>query len=154
VDDKASPAGDALPRRVLDFTTCVLTILLRCDTRWIDTDRGVCRVTWRGAIPLETAEGAEIHVSAERLRAGHRPLPTSRGPGVAGENLRHGATTRRMRILSANMAVRCIAAAKAIGAESIAVATGSYDVAALAAAGATYAVANLAAKGAIEALLG
>lgn len=28
-------------------------IKLRCDTLWIDTDRGTCSLTWRGCIPLE-----------------------------------------------------------------------------------------------------
>jgi phosphoglycolate phosphatase len=46
-----------------------------------------------------------------------------------------------------------IAAAQAIGAESIAVATGSFDVAALAAAGATWALANLADPMAATALI-
>ncbi|KYF73429.1 hypothetical protein BE11_19920 [Sorangium cellulosum] len=40
-------------------------IELRCDTLWIDTDRGVCCVTWRGSLPYELARGAELHVTAE-----------------------------------------------------------------------------------------
>lgn len=47
-----------------------------------------------------------------------------------------------------------IAAAQAIGAESLAVATGSYTTAELAAAGATWAVADLASDGALDRLLG
>ncbi|WP_437977177.1 DUF2169 domain-containing protein [Sorangium sp. So ce295] len=38
---------------------------LRCDTLWIDTDRGVCCVTWRGSVPYEVARKAEIHVTAD-----------------------------------------------------------------------------------------
>jgi phosphoglycolate phosphatase len=47
-----------------------------------------------------------------------------------------------------------VAAAQAIGAESIAVATGSYDVATLQASRPTYAYSDLTAAGALEALLG
>lgn len=55
-------------------------INLRCDTLWIDTDRSVCCVTWRGSIPLEVAEGAEIHITA----AGGRQALS---PAVSGELL-------------------------------------------------------------------
>ncbi|EYF02223.1 Hypothetical protein CAP_7295 [Chondromyces apiculatus DSM 436] len=40
-------------------------IHLRCDTLWIDTDRGVCCVTWRGSVPLERPGGASVHLTAE-----------------------------------------------------------------------------------------
>lgn len=41
------------------------SIDLRCDTLWIDTDRGVCCATWRGTVAYEMAEGAEIHITAD-----------------------------------------------------------------------------------------
>ncbi len=41
------------------------SIDLRCDTLWIDTDRGVCCATWRGTVAYEQAEGAEIHITAD-----------------------------------------------------------------------------------------
>ena len=47
-----------------------------------------------------------------------------------------------------------VAAAKAIGAEAIAVATGTYDADALAACGADRVFASLAAPGAVDAILG
>jgi len=52
---------------------------LRCDTLWIDTDRSVCCVTWRGSIALETAEGGEIHVTGEGLRRAPSAAESPRG---------------------------------------------------------------------------
>ncbi|WP_437611785.1 DUF2169 domain-containing protein [Sorangium sp. So ce834] len=40
---------------------------LRCDTLWIDADRGICTLTWRGAVPLRhAAEDVTAVVTAER----------------------------------------------------------------------------------------
>ncbi|AUX20549.1 hypothetical protein SOCEGT47_010210 [Sorangium cellulosum] len=40
---------------------------LRCDTLWIDADRGICTLTWRGAVPLGHAgEDVTVVVTAER----------------------------------------------------------------------------------------
>ncbi|WP_437652720.1 DUF2169 domain-containing protein [Sorangium sp. So ce1182] len=42
---------------------------LRCDTLWIDADRGICTLTWRGAVPLRhPAEDVTVVVTAERPR--------------------------------------------------------------------------------------
>ncbi|WP_437289200.1 DUF2169 domain-containing protein [Sorangium sp. So ce406] len=43
---------------------------LRCDTLWIDADRGICTLTWRGAVPLRhLAEDVTVVVTAERPQA-------------------------------------------------------------------------------------
>ncbi|WP_437725966.1 DUF2169 domain-containing protein [Sorangium sp. So ce861] len=43
---------------------------LRCDTLWIDADRGICTLTWRGAVPLRhAAEDVTVVVTAERPEA-------------------------------------------------------------------------------------
>jgi hypothetical protein len=40
---------------------------LRCDTLWIDADRGTCALSWRGAVPLEQpAEVGTVVVSVAR----------------------------------------------------------------------------------------
>lgn len=41
------------------------SIELRCDTLWIDTDRGLCCVTWRGTVGLDSALGTEVHITAD-----------------------------------------------------------------------------------------
>ncbi len=47
-------------------------VRLRCDTLVIDTDRGICSLTWRGAVPLRhQAESGRVVVTAERLPATH-----------------------------------------------------------------------------------
>ncbi|WP_437735367.1 DUF2169 domain-containing protein [Sorangium sp. So ce1335] len=43
---------------------------LRCDTLWIDADRGICTLTWRGAVPLgDLGEDVTVVVTAERPHA-------------------------------------------------------------------------------------
>ncbi|WP_437572020.1 DUF2169 family type VI secretion system accessory protein [Sorangium sp. So ce542] len=52
--------GDAAPQEMR----------LRCDTLWIDADRGICTLTWRGAVPLRhAAEEVTVVVTAERPEA-------------------------------------------------------------------------------------
>ncbi|WP_437336520.1 DUF2169 family type VI secretion system accessory protein [Sorangium sp. So ce394] len=52
--------GDAAPQEMR----------LRCDTLWIDADRGICTLTWRGAVPLRhAAEDVTVVVTAERPEA-------------------------------------------------------------------------------------
>ncbi|WP_437945439.1 DUF2169 domain-containing protein [Sorangium sp. So ce296] len=52
--------GDAAPQEMR----------LRCDTLWIDADRGICTLTWRGAVPLRhAAEDVTVVVTAERPAA-------------------------------------------------------------------------------------
>lgn len=65
-----------------------------------------------------------------------------------------GATIEECRVVVIGDTPKDVAAARAIGAESIAVATGSYDVAALSACGPTYCFRDLSASGALDALLG
>ncbi|WP_437678421.1 DUF2169 domain-containing protein [Sorangium sp. So ce131] len=44
---------------------------MRCDTLWIDADRGICTLTWRGAVPLRhAAEDVTVIVTAERPQGG------------------------------------------------------------------------------------
>lgn len=50
---------------------------LRCDTLWIDTDRGICCLTWRGSIALEMAENGEIHVTIDQRRGATTPKAES-----------------------------------------------------------------------------
>ncbi|AUX45069.1 haloacid dehalogenase [Sorangium cellulosum] len=65
-----------------------------------------------------------------------------------------GALPEACRVVVIGDTPKDIAAAQAIGAESIAVATGTYDTAALAACGPTHCFSDLGAKGVLEALLG
>jgi hypothetical protein len=37
---------------------------MRCDTLWIDTDRGICTLTWRGQLPAEHPQPARIIVAS------------------------------------------------------------------------------------------
>lgn len=86
--------------------------------------------------------GSDHESRAELLRVG----------AVRGAE-RLGVEVAACRVVVVGDTPRDVDAALAIGAECVAVATGSYGVDALAAAGATLAVASLAAAGAVEALL-
>ncbi len=54
---------------------------LRADTLWIDTDRGVCTMTWRGAVPLAHAgETGRVVVTEDSVGTlGGRIEATERG---------------------------------------------------------------------------
>lgn len=54
---------------------------LRCDTLWIDADRGICTLTWRGAVPLwHAAEEGAVIVTMERPQAEHDVVETLAPP--------------------------------------------------------------------------
>lgn len=57
-----------------------VTVTLRADTLWIDTDRGICAVTFRGMVPLQSAdERGRVVVSVEA------EAPPAEGAARAGE---------------------------------------------------------------------
>lgn len=86
--------------------------------------------------------GCDHELRAELLRIG-----AERGARALGARL------DACRVVIIGDTPKDVAAARAIGAECVAVATGSFDVATLAACGATWAFADLAARGAIDAIL-
>jgi hypothetical protein len=64
------------PRAMLDVGGSQREIALVCDTLWIDTDRAICTMTWRGFVSLQTPEdaGQVIIDIAERAQ-----LPAEQG---------------------------------------------------------------------------
>ncbi len=46
------------PRALLDVPGGPREIPLGCDTLWIDTDRAICTLTWRGFVPLQVPDDA------------------------------------------------------------------------------------------------
>ncbi len=46
------------PRVFVETRAAPQEVWMRADTLWIETDRGICTVTWRGVIPLERADAA------------------------------------------------------------------------------------------------
>ena len=52
-------------------------VVLRADTLWIDTDRGICTVTWRGQIPLDAPdERVALSVELEEPRPSWKTAQT------------------------------------------------------------------------------
>src|SRR6185436_20451978 len=49
------------PRARLEAGGSQREIPLACDTLWIDTDRAICTLTWRGFVPLQVPDD-EGHV--------------------------------------------------------------------------------------------
>ena len=39
-------------------------LALTCDTLWIDTDRGICTLVWRGTVPLTHAQEPGLFTTA------------------------------------------------------------------------------------------
>lgn len=69
---------DLQPRAVIDTGGGQREIALRCDTLWIDTDRAICTLTWRGFVPLQAPDD-EGHVIVDMPE--RAPVPVSaRGP--------------------------------------------------------------------------
>lgn len=70
------------PRASLEVGGSQRELSLVCDTLWIDTDRALCTLTWRGFIPLQVPddEGRVVIDLDERPRSGS--LRASPGPAV------------------------------------------------------------------------
>jgi hypothetical protein len=59
-----------------------LAITLRADTLWIDTDHGLCTLTFRGMVPLQSAgEKGRVVVSTDADRPQAEPAPAPRAAG-------------------------------------------------------------------------
>jgi hypothetical protein len=71
------------PMAVLEARGGSYPVTLQCDTLWIDTERGVCTLTWRGQVPLaHPQEPGRVLVTLETpLRTGRRS--TTSGIGMA-----------------------------------------------------------------------
>jgi hypothetical protein len=73
------------PRVMVERMRGIEPLAMRADTLWIDTDRGLCTVTWRGQLSLESAwEPGRVVVTLER---GGRSLADAPGePSNADES--------------------------------------------------------------------
>ena len=65
-----------VPQAILYSHSTQQTLNLRCDTVWIDTDRGICCVTWRGSQLVESVLGIEVLATMATSGAEPIALPT------------------------------------------------------------------------------
>lgn len=86
------------PRAVVVRAAGSAVVRLRCDTLWIDTDRGVCSLVWRGQVMLARPdEAGQVTIGAEDSRKdegvetivggmmGSAPLPFGSGSVANGD---------------------------------------------------------------------
>jgi hypothetical protein len=82
-------------------------VAVRCDTLWIDTDRSICTLVWRGAIPLEQPDEAGRVVVAMETRSEPfssaapssgraNPAASPDAVAIADEDAKYGDSTVRL----------------------------------------------------------
>ncbi|MFO0761050.1 MAG: DUF2169 domain-containing protein [Byssovorax sp.] len=73
------------PRATVEGQGGARALDLRCDTLWIDTDRGICTLVWRGQVPLgRRDEPGRVIVAMDRISSAS---PSGRRPTWASADL-------------------------------------------------------------------